>query len=460
MKPRLSLSAAAVMAACALASGALLAQDKSIVTTPDREIGETPTQGPEGLPPRPGPAPGRAVRPGDASQPSDDQRKPIQVGSFLLYPELVANWMYDSNVFYTNRAIGDHATIFSPAVWLQSNWTQHALNFYGSADITSYNTYTVEDTTDWRVAVEGRYDFNPDTNVYGGYRHGREHQDRESPDNRNGIKPTIYYQDRAYAGFFKQFDKISVRIGGTWQHLDYEDTPFITTTGTPRLINNDDRDRSQYTGGVRVGYEISPRIEPYVQVALDNRRYDNQPDDGGFYRNSNGGRYLAGVRWNVPKKLKLDAFAGYMNQNYDDARLQSVSTPAFGASLVWAALTNLTLSGYLDRTIEETTLTQTLPSGDLVSASSYTNSYLSVGANYRLTGNWVLQGNVSYSEAKYNGLPRTDDYYGFGGSVIYKLSKNAYIDLSYAYRNLHSSVPTENFIKRQTFLGIAFPISN
>jgi hypothetical protein len=251
-----------------------------------------------------------------------------------------------------------------------------------------------------------------------------------------------------------------VRIGGTWQHLDYEDVPFIPTSLVPRFINNDDRDRSQYTGGVRVGYEISPRVEPYVQVAFDNRRYDNQPDDASFSRNSDGGRYLAGVRWNVPKKLKLDAFGGYMSQNYSDPRLQSVSTPAFGASLMWAALTDLTVSAYLDRTVEETTLTQTLATGEILAASSYTNTYTSIGANYRLTGKLVLQGNVSYSEAKYNGLPRNDDYYGAGAGLIYKLSKNAYIDLSYAYRNLHSSVPAENFIKRQTFLGLAFPISN
>lgn len=445
-------------------SGMVAAQDKPILNPSAGEVYERPSQGPEGTPPATGPAPSRTVRPAVPAQ--TPTGKPFEIGSFLLYPELVANWMYDSNLFYTNQAVGDHAMIFSPAFWLQSNWGRHALNFYASSDITRYSNFATEDTTDWRLSAEGRYDIDPDTNVYGGLRRGREHQDRESPDFRNGISPTRYYQDRAYGGFFKQFDRVSVRVAGTWQHLDYDDVAAITGSGL-NIINNDDRDRDQYTGGVRVGYEVSPRIEPYVLLAVDNRRYDNTPDDAGFFRNSDGQRYIGGARWNVPKTLKLDVFAGYMKQDYDDPRLKDVSTPTFGGSLVWAATDKLRISVNADRTVEETTLGQQVSPGPppvIISASSYTNTYVSAGGNYRLTNEIVLQGNVSYSEAKYNvtdaTLDRTDDYYGAGVGLVYRVARNFYVDVNYGYRNLHSSVPGENFIKRQTFVGLAFPLSN
>lgn len=459
---------AGALVACAVVvvSGAALAQDKPILNPSGSEVYDRPSSGPEGTPPTTGPAPSRTVRPSVPTQ-ATATGKPFEVGSFLLYPELVANWMYDSNVFYTNQAIGDHAMIYSPAVWLQSNWSRHALNFYASSDITRYSNYTSEDTTDWRVAVEGRHDINPDTNVYGGYRRGKEHQDRESPDFRNGIGPTTYMQDRAYGGFFRQFDRFSVRIAGTWQHLDYDDMPFLRGSGGPGIINNDDRDRDQYTGGVRVGYEMSPRLEPYVLVAVDNRRYDNRPDDAGFYRNSDGQRYIGGVRWNVPKTLKVDVFGGYMKQDYDDPALKDVSTPTFGGSLLWAATSKLRISAQMDRTIEETTLGQQVSPGPPpvnISASSYTNTYTSVGGNYRLTDKFVLQGHMSYSEAKYNvtdaRLDRTDDYYGAGAGVVYRVARDFYIDVNYGYRNLHSSAAGENFIKRQTYVGLAFPLSH
>lgn len=451
---------ASTLLAFAAVSGAALAQDKPILNPTTPEVYERPSQGPEGAPSPTGPAPSRTVRPGLPTQPATG--KPFEIGSFLFYPELVANWMYDSNVFYTNQAVGDHALIFSPAFWLQSNWGKHALNFYASSDSTRYSNYTTEDTDDWRVSAEGRYDIDPDTNVYGGLRRGYEHQDRESPDFRNGLSPTRYYQDRAYGGAFKQFDRVSVRVAGTWQHLNYKDVPAITGAGL-QIINNDDRDRDQYTAGVRVGYEVSPRVEPYVLLAVDNRRYDNKPDDAGFYRNSDGQRYIGGVRWNVPKTLKLDVFGGYMKQDYDDPGLKDVSTPTFGGSLLWAATPKLRVSVNADRTIEETTLGQ-LFSGTIAGASSYTNTYVSVGGNYRLTNELVLQGNVSYSEAKYNvtdaRLDRTDDYYGAGVGLVYRVARNFYVDVNYGYRNLHSSAPGENFIKRQTFIGLAFPLSN
>ncbi len=456
------LPALPLMVAAIAFSGLAAAQDKPVMVPGSGQVYERPSEGPEGTPPSTGPAPSRAVRPSTPTQETDaGSGKPFQVGSFLLYPELAANWMYDSNVFYTNRPISDHAMLFTASASLQSNWNRHALNFSASADITRYSQYSIEDSTDWRVAAEGRYDINPDTNVYGGLHHGREHQDRESPDFRNGIQPTIYTQDRAYGGFFRQFDRISLRVAGTAQHLNYDDVPFIPGSGIPQMINNDDRDRHQYTGGIRLGYELSARLEPYVQFALDNRRYDNTPDDVGVFRNSNGRRFLGGLRWNVPKKLKLDAFAGYMNQDYDDPRLQSVSTPAFGGSLLWAATDKLRISALVDRTIEESTLTQTLSDVPLVvlAASSYTNTYASTGANYRLTNAWSLQGNLSYSEASYNGLDRTDDYYGAGAGVVYRVAKDFYVDVNYGYRNLHSSSPNENFIKRQTFIGLTFPLS-
>jgi hypothetical protein len=451
-----------LMIASIALSGAAAAQDKPVMAPGSGEVYERPSEGPEGSPPSTRPAPSRTVRPSAPAQEAADSGKPFQVGSFLFYPELAVTRMYDSNVFYTNRRLGDHAFIFSPSATLQSNWSRHALNFSASSDVTKYDKYQIEDTTDWRVAAEGRYDINPDTNVYGGLRHAKEHQDRESPDFRNGIQPTIYTQDRGYGGFFRQFDRISLRVAGTWQHLNFDDVPFIPGSGIPQMINNDDRDRHQYTGGMRLGYEWSPRLEPYVQVALDNRRYDNTPDDVGFFRNSNGRRFLGGVRWNLPKKLKLDAFAGYMDQNYDDPRLQSVSTPAFGGSLLWAATSKLRVSAQVDRTIEESTLTQTVSNAPLVvrAASSYTNTYASTGAYYRLTNAWSLQGNLSYSEASYNGLDRTDDYYGAGAGVVYRVAKDFYVDLNYGYRNLHSSSPDENFIKRQVFIGLAFPFSH
>lgn len=407
---------------------------------------------------KPGPPPGRTVKP---AEPVVAAGSPFQAGSFLFYPELDATWMYDDNVYYSNtNPVSDHAWIYSPALWVQSNWTRHALNFYAAADSTRYRRYETEDSDDWRVSGEGRYDFNADTNVYGGMRFSQDHEDRESPDSRNGITPTRYYQRRFYGGFFRQSGNVSVRIAGTSQHLNYDDVNFVTGSGAINIINNDDRDRWQYTGGMRLGYEFSPRLEPYVQLAADNRRYDTAVDDLGYQRDSDGTRVLAGIRWNIPRKVKLDAFAGRLKQDYADPRFRDVSAPLAGAALVWAAGSRTIVSAFVDRTIEETTLTYTPTPGNVLVSSSYLNTYVSAGIEHRFTDKLSGRINGSVSRVKYEGFDRTDDYRGGNIGLVYRLHRNLFLDLNLAARKLDSELPSENFTKRMAFVRIAVPFSH
>jgi len=286
------------------------------------------------------------------------------------------------------------------------------------------------------------------------------HEDRESPDARNGLLPTVYFQQRYYAGFFHQAERLSLRIAGTANRLNYQDVPFLTGSGVINIINNDDRDRWQYTGGARLGYEVSPRLEPYLQLAIDDRDYINKPDDLGYQKSSTGGRYLVGVKWNVPRTLKLDAFAGYLTQNFDDPRFSDVNKPVLGGALLYALTDSTRLSAYLDRTLEETTVTETVAPGVVQSASSYLNTYGSVGISHRLSADWSLRGDVSASRAAYQGIDRTDDYYGATLGVGYRMTPNLYLDFSIAYRKLNSSIPDEDFKKRMAFLRIAVPLSH
>jgi len=454
-----ALGAWCLALACALYGAEALAQDKSInlPAGPTTVEPEAPVEVPA-EPALTGPAPGRAVK---TTEPVSATGAPFQVGSYLVYPEMDVTWMNDSNVFYTNQSPqSDDAMIYSPAIWVQSNWAKHALNFYASGDWTRYRKFTTEDTDDYRASAEGRYDFSADSNVYGGAHVGQEHEDRESPDARNGLIPTKYYVQRYYAGVFRQMERLSLRVAGTAQHLDYRDVPFVTGSGAINIINNDDRDRWQYAGGVRLGWEASQRIEPYLQVAFDNRVYDIVPDDLGYQKNSTGQRYLAGVRWNVPRKVKLDAFGGYMTQDYKDTRLNSVDAPLYGAALLWAMGERTTFSAYVDRTIEETTVTNTPSPGVVLVASSYLNTYASAGVTHRFTDRFSGRVNGSWSRVDYQGFSRTDDYSSGTVGLLYKLHRYLYIDVSFSERRLDSSLPNENFAKRMTFVRAAIPFSH
>ncbi|KPK05886.1 MAG: hypothetical protein AMJ64_10590 [Betaproteobacteria bacterium SG8_39] len=447
---------------CATAQATKNGSPAETSSTPPVPSGETVTP-PEDA--RPGAAPGRTVKP----QAAPAAGTPFQWGSFLVYPEIDVTYFYDDNVYYLNSSpLSDHAWVLSPALWVQSNWAQHALNFYAAVDSTQYQRYETENTDDYRVSAEGRYDISANTNVYGGARYSQDHEDRESPEARNGLLPTRYWQYRYYGGFFHQIDRLSIRIAGTANKLNYDDVPFLTGGGGIQIINNDDRDRWQYTGGVRLGYEVSPRFEPYLQLAVDNRKYNELADQTDasvppapqYEKSSKGQRYLAGIKWNVPRTVKLDAFAGLLKQNFDDPRFSDISKPVFGGALLWAITADTRLSAYLDRTLEETAVTYTPAPNDVRLASSYLNTYASAGVNHRLTQAWSLRADLSKSEVDYQNIDRTDDYYGATFGVGYRLHPNVFLDLSYSYRKLDSSIPGEDFKKRMTLMRVAIPFSH
>jgi len=452
---------AATLAAAAFALGAAgvgaqdapgILYDDNTVPMPRPEDGPAPGGR---MAPEPGPAPGRT--------PADAQRlagvaQPYRAGSFLIYPELLLVGFHDSNVFYsTANRLSDQAFVFAPAVWAQSDWREHALNFNAAADLTRYDTYTTENTNDWRLNAEGRYDLGVDANVYGGVRYAREHEDRESPDARNGLKPTLYYAGRAYAGAFRQLGRWSVRVGGTALDLDYRDVEFLTQTGGIAIINNDDRDRRQYAGGLRIGYEVSPRVEPFVQAAVDYRRYRTVPDDLGYDKDSDGLRLVGGARANLPNRLKAEVYGGWMSQRYSDGRLADVSKPAFGAALQWRPIDRLRINAAIDRTVEETTVLQVTPA--LVPASSYVNTYFTADLGYRVTDRltWQLAGSISRVE--YQGIARDDEYYSGGTGIVLQIERRLFVDLSYLHRTLHSSLQSEDFSKNQVFLRFAWLVA-
>ena len=398
----------------------------------------------------PGPAPGRKITPQKEPSPAATA---YQIGSFLVSPEVVVSRMFDDNIYATqSNKVADFATIYSPAVWLQSNWSKHVLKFEAGTDSERYDTQTSQNANDFRYSAEGRFDISPQSNLYGGLRKSQEHEDRESPDFNNGFFPTEYHSLKGYAGWFRQFENVAVRIGGTAQKLDFSNVPF-----TNGVINNQDRNRTLYTGGGRFSYDLSPTSEMYLQTAVDDRRYQYKLDDLGYMRDSNGERLLVGSRINIPKKLKVDAFIGHMTQRYQDPRLGNVSTPMVGANANWYQSSATTLSVYVDRTIEETMVYQTIPV--VLPASSYVNTYGALTADHKYSERLSASANLSYSRNVFQGYSRVDNYAGIGLGAVYQLRHGIFLDSSFQHRFLRSDYTLENFDRNIVFLRLAFDFS-
>lgn len=364
----------------------------------------------------------------------------VRVGNMIVYPEVQVSSYYDSNIFgNANNEVDDIAVVFGPHVFVQSDWDRHAAFLQGHVDVVSYGENKGENSVDYWASGEGRLDITDTTKVFGGALHGRFHEDRESPDDLNGAEPTNYTQSRGFAGLAQGFGKARIRLGGTVEHFDFDDTPL----GGGGNINNDDRDRNLVSVGALAAYRLDPQLEPYLQGTVDYRTYIADLDDNGFDRDSRGYTVKAGLTYEVSGELYLDVAAGMMYRTFDDPAFEDESTPAVDANVTWQTTPELTVRSWITRAISDTTIN---------GASSYHFTGAGATAEYDLTSDLLLSGLFTYGVSAFQGANRTDHDYEFGAGLRYRINRNFFVagDLRHQFRE--SDVVGADYNRNQVFL--------
>jgi len=398
-----------------------------------------------------------ANRPVTPDPPSRQTEFPgIPWGSFLVFPELSLTATHDDNI-YAERPYAASRTYvtedvvytLSPALALKSNWTRHALNFDAGGDFDRYANHDTENVNDYWLGFDGRYDLSPTTNVFGGARHARDHEDRSTPGSDvTQVEPTRYDHDEAHLGLAHAFGAFRLRLGGTYDRYDYKDGVL----GSGALSDNDYRDHNLGSLGVRLGYVLSSRYELFGQVATDNRRYDNPINGRAFNRDSDGSRAAVGMKFILPlQHVSGEAFAGVMRQNFDYGGFSDVSKPYFGALTVWRPTTQLTATGFIDRSLEETTVTD----GVTYASSSIDTTY-GFEVERRLTSKLSVSGRAAYTRSTFNHFDRLDKIIDAGAGLRYYVLPNVYLGADLRIVDRASSDIAAQYSRNQVMASIGY----
>src|SRR5687767_1248986 len=86
----------------------------------------------------------------------------MPVGSFRLYPILDVKAGYDSNVFAQPGAQGSAYEAIRPSLSLQSDWSNHMLNFDAYGVLGFYNSATSQNYQNFGFSTDGRLDIQQD----------------------------------------------------------------------------------------------------------------------------------------------------------------------------------------------------------------------------------------------------------------------------------------------------------
>lgn len=355
----------------------------------------------------------------------------IRAGGFRVLPRMEIGGSYDSNVFATDtNTKDDFITVIKPELAVRSDWNNHALNLTANADFGRYSQYKTQDYNDFATALNGRVDVLRDVQVGAEVFFRREHEGAGDADLIGTFtRPVVYYVSGGEASYTHRFGRFRARLSGTGAYYNYE-----SALGPSGLsVSQDYRDRWDTTGALRVGYELSPGYEAFIQGGLVSSHYNHIPT-GAPSRDSDGYETVAGAAFDLTGFLTGEVFAGYMTRTYDSNVYKDFSGLTMGGQLNWSVTQLTTVTGRASRQVRDTLAFQ----GGRV-ASSYTRTLVALGVDHELLRSLLLNARAQYRTDDYNGIDRTDDVYTLGAGATYQVNRYLYLTGGYTYEERSSN---------------------
>jgi hypothetical protein len=348
----------------------------------------------------------------------------IRMGGFLVFPKLILGLQNDGNIFATNTGtVSDRITLFQPQVDIKSNWSKHSLGFRAEYNGARYSQNSGEDYDDHSAELYGRLDISSTNSLGANLQFAKLHEARTSPDDINGITPTIYSQNTASLTYSYDSNRMSLLLNGSFLSLNFD--PTQTSTG---YVNNDDRNRAQSLGEMRLGYIVTPGYQVYFQGHSNSRVYDQSTDRYGYKRNSHGYDVAIGAAL-ISGVTNARVYFGHLAQSYDDNRFKKVSEPIFGGELTWNPSGLTTITGRITRQIDETTFEN---------ASGIRVTQYDAAIDHELRRFLILHAGISKRQEDYQGINRQDDVTALTVSAKYMINRHFYVALLYDHERRES----------------------
>lgn len=361
------------------------------------------------------------------------QPKGIELGSFLLLPQLETDVAYNTNVFAQEKdAKSDVITRLAPELKLRSRFSTHALNITARAEQFLFKQYSADNHMDVGLLADGRFDIERGSELTDLLDVGQRYEDRGSPDAAGGKRPTRTRSMQNSFGGKHQAGRYTFSGELVTARRVFDDV----TTDSGSLINNSDRDRWENALTVRGAYEMFPGYSAVLEAGGNNRRYDDQLDDAGVNRSSTGYKVNAGIGVDISQLVRGDFLVGYFKQNYRDSKLQDPSGLSFRAAFNWTPSRLTVIVPSLERSVLETTQGR---------ASSMVRSGFNLLVRHEYQRNIILTGIGSVNYDEFEGINRSAWTYEARTRLVYAFNPEVYAGGEIGYRQRNSELAGQSY---------------
>jgi hypothetical protein len=380
----------------------------------------------------------------DRARPEYDAQG-LPAGGFRLYPTLTVNGIYDDNVFRTaTDTQSDYYLQVAPELNLRSQWSRHFLGLKLAAKQDLYARLASETRTDWTAAAAGRLDILTGTDLTGSVQHIATFEGRDSPDQVNAAEPTPMQETQARMVFAYNPYRVGVQLSAEYDRITFDSTKL----NGGGFLNNDDRNRDEYSTSLTALYEASAGYGIFLRSTYEKRVYDLQTARA-FGRDSEGYRVDTGLDILLTHLIRGEVYAGYLRQDLQDPAFEDLSGIDYGAALRWFPSELVTVRLDASRTPSATTI---------AGASLSDNKKVALAVDYEFRRNVILQAGAGYNDTNFEGTARRDQTVSTMLGVRYLLSPYLTATAKLAHESRDSTLSGLSYADNTISLGMSFQL--
>lgn len=368
----------------------------------------------------------------------------IRLGGLTLFPAIGESIGYDTNPNRTQARRGSFVSQTEAEIAVRSDWSRHELSGFLRGAYNEYPSTPEASRPEGAGRLGLRLDVTRDTavNLEGRYRIDTQRSGSAELGNVVITRPLVF-SEGGTIGATHRFNRLVASLQGTIDRTDYENA----RTPGGAVIDQGDRNVTQFGIRGRLGYELNPGLMPFVEALADTRVYDRRIDNAGFVRSSDGFGGRAGTTFEITRLLVGEIAAGAINRRYDDPRLGNLTSPLVDASLTWAVTPLTTVRATAIATLDETTIPN---------ATGVRTVRGLIEASHALRRNLIVTAGLTAGDYAYRGV-RIDEH-GWGALVRadYKLTRSVAVRASYNYERFNSSIAGADYTTNVFLVGMRY----
>ena len=351
----------------------------------------------------------------------------IEIGRFVLEPEVVVNESYNSNVFATNEdPEADFLTVISPRMRITTAADKLSLSSNVFAEAQRYRENDVDNTTSYGGNLRADYLVTPSQSVSMSGLAGRDFEVRGAPDEERGVdqEPAAFNYASVSFGYRYRLNRLGWSATASADNVDFLDEEEA------------DKDLWAYRGALRASYLLSPSFDGFVQAGVQKRDHRLEADRRGRDRDAEVYSLLGGVAVDITGKVTGEFGAGVFRSRFEDPGFEASTGFAMNGSVTWAVGQRTSLTANASR--EDVS---TIRAG----ASSNVQTRLGLRIEQEVYHNLLVSGTLSSIEDSFEGADRTEQLYGIGGLVEYFVNRGVSVFASARYSTQSADDPTDEY---------------